>query len=111
MNKTEEAIDQRRALVPHDVVRKYVSLCTLCNKNCKSSLISTIIPIESKKTWERAQIDLVDMRHKPDTVGNKKFKYICHVIDHFSSFNVIWAMEQKSAAEVVQGIFDLIILK
>jgi transposase InsO family protein len=44
------------------------------------------------------------MRHKPDTQGTKKYNYICHVIDHFSSFHFIWPLQHKTAEEVANGL-------
>jgi transposase InsO family protein len=69
-----------------------------------SVLQSTIIPIASYKTWERIQIDLIDMRYKSITIDGVNYNYISHVIDHFSSFNIIWALAFKSAEEVVLGL-------
>jgi transposase InsO family protein len=86
------------------VIAKYCSLCSICNRTTKQVLQSKIIPIKSSKFWERIQIDLVDMRHKPDKQNNKEYQYIAHVIDHFSGFNIIWPMEHKSGEEVAQGL-------
>jgi hypothetical protein len=104
VNKTEYAMGIRYALVPRSVICEYCRLCAICNRTVKQTLQSTIIPIESQKFWERIQIDLVDMRHKPSISRGKTFKYISHVIDHFTSFNIMWPLEKKEAEEVVHGL-------
>jgi hypothetical protein len=50
------------------------------------------------KTWERIQ-----NRYKSITIDGVNYNYISHVIDHFSSFNIIWALALKIAEEVVLG--------
>ena len=42
------------------------------------------------------QIDLIDMRHRPD----RYFKWIGHYMDHWAKFHVIFPLVRKSAAEV-----------
>ena len=41
-------------------------------------------------------------------IKGKTYKYICHVIDHFSGFNIIWAHERKDAKDVVEGLKTLV---
>ena len=38
------------------------------------------------------------------TVDGVEYSYICHVIDHYSSFNLIWAQSKKDAKEVVTNL-------
>ena len=108
VNKTEYAIGIRFALVPRSVIAEYCKLCAICNRTVKQVLQSTIIPIVSQKFWERIQIDLVDMRHKPSTSRGKTFKYISHVICHFTSFNILWPLEKKEAEEVACGLRTMV---
>ena len=42
------------------------------------------------------QIDLIDMRHRPDG----SFKWIGHYMDHWAKFHVLFPLVRKSAAEV-----------
>ena len=46
------------------------------------------------------QIDLIDMRHRPDGT----FKWIGHYMDHWSKFHVLFALNRKSAAEVAMNL-------
>ena len=48
----------------------------------------------------RAQIDLTDMRHKPDG----EYNYIAHYMDHWSKYHVIWPLKRKTADEVLAGL-------
>lgn len=43
-----------------------------------------------------SQIDLIDMRHRPDN----SFKWIGHYMDHWSKFHVLFPLARKCAAEV-----------
>ncbi len=52
----------------------------------------------------RFQIDLVDMRHRPVNRKGRIYQWIAHVMDHFSKFHIIWALEHKCAEEVSEGV-------
>ena len=43
------------------------------------------------------------MGHSVDTNGSK---WIGHVFDHFTKFNILWAMPKKEAKYVVEGLKD-----
>ena len=61
---------------------------------------SELRPIISSGFLTRAQIDLIDNRHKPD--GD--YSYIAHYMDHWSKFHVIWPLKRKTADEVASGL-------
>ena len=46
------------------------------------------------------QIDLIDMRHRPDG----PFKWIGHFMDHWSKFHAVFPLMRKAAAEVAVGL-------
>ena len=46
------------------------------------------------------QMNLIDMRHCPDGT----YKWIGHYMDHWSKFHVLFALCQKSAAEVALNL-------
>ena len=48
----------------------------------------------------RIQIDLIDMRDQPDG----EFKWIAHVMDHWSKFHVMWPLTRKTAQQVADGL-------
>lgn len=49
----------------------------------------------------RIQVDLIDMRTLPD--GD--FHYICHMVDYFSKYRVLFPVKNTSANEVWSGDF------
>lgn len=84
-------------------VQKFVQLCPICNLKAAQTSQPRLKPIRSEKVWERIQLDLIDMRSTPCTDDNKIFKWIAHVVDHYSKFHIIWPQEQKTADAVVSG--------
>ena len=46
------------------------------------------------------QIDLIDIRHRPDGT----FKWIGHYMDHWAKFHVLFPQMRKSAAEVALNL-------
>ena len=46
------------------------------------------------------QIDLIDMRHLPD----KEFKWILHIVDHWSKFNLAFPLVNKGAHDVAEAL-------
>ncbi|KAL5493961.1 hypothetical protein EMCRGX_G015214 [Ephydatia muelleri] len=49
---------------------------------------------------EKNQIDLIDMRHLP----HDGFKWILHIVDHWSKFTFAFPLAQKSAKEVTSAL-------
>ena len=45
------------------------------------------------------------MQSKPD----HQFLFICHVVDHFSKFHLLFPPKTKSAKEVTQGLIELVL--
>lgn len=76
--------------------------CIHCNK--KSALRNRgeqpITPINGKDTFHHMQLDLIDFSRTPAGPG-KKYHYIAHLIDHYSTFHITEALESKSAEEVL----------
>ena len=46
--------------------------------------------------YQSLQIDLIDIRHRPDG----RYKWIGHYMDHWAKFHVLFPLMRKSAAEV-----------
>ena len=53
-----------------------------------------------KSLLSTLQIDLIDMRHLPHD-GNK---WILHIVDHWSKFNLAYPLPQKTAKEVTNAL-------
>ena len=50
--------------------------------------------------FERIQIDLIDMSTTPDG----EYKWILHIVDHFSKFSSSFALKSKHAVEVAEKL-------
>ena len=46
------------------------------------------------------QVDLIDMRHRPDG----SYQWIAHYMDHWAKFHCLFPLMRKSAAEVALGL-------
>ena len=42
------------------------------------------------------------MRHRPD----QSYNYICHYMDHWSKYHIVWPLMRKSAVEVAMGLLN-----
>jgi hypothetical protein len=108
INKIENLVRQRYYGIPRTVVSKFIKLCPVCNCKAIQNVQPRLKPIRSDEIWGRIQLDLVDMQGRPCKKNGKVYKWIAHVVDHFSKFHIIWAMEHKSAEEVVSGLHRLV---
>ncbi|CAF4506295.1 unnamed protein product, partial [Didymodactylos carnosus] len=82
--------------------------CLPCHlrKPLKQPVVSK--PIISLGVMTRLQIDLIDMRTRPDVVSaDVVYCWILHCIDHFSKFTWAYPLENKSAKEVVVKLRQL----
>ncbi len=53
-----------------------------------------------EKTFERVQIDLIDMRHEP----SDQFKWILHTKDHFSKYSWIFPLQSKENEPIARAL-------
>ncbi|CAF1081922.1 unnamed protein product [Brachionus calyciflorus] len=104
INKLEQQLSLRYYGKPRILISSFIQFCPICSLKQIQTTQPRIKPIRSNDFLARLQIDLVDMRHRPCQYKNRNFKWIAHVVDHFSKFHILWAMEHKSAEEVVEGL-------
>jgi transposase InsO family protein len=104
VNKIEKQLKLRYHGIPRSIVSIFCATCSICNLKTVQHSQARLKPIRSDGFLNRLQIDLVDMRHNEVEVDGVKYKWICHVEDHFSKFHVIWPQKDKSAKEVVAGL-------
>ncbi len=78
------------------IVRAYVRKCPQCQQKQVRTHKAALVPIMSKKLYERIVFDLIDFSHKP----SRGYHYILHAIDHYSKFHWAWALRGKTAHEV-----------
>ena len=72
----------------------------MCLMSVKQTNNLEMRPIISSRFLTRAQIDLIDMRHKPDG----EYSYIAHYMDHWSKFHVICPLKRRTADELANGL-------
>jgi hypothetical protein len=87
--------------ITKEQVQWLVGRCQTCLKNRQNCSRQELEPIISNCILECVQIDLIDMRHKPDG----QFKWILHIVDHdYSKFSSLAALKSKQAVEVAHSI-------
>ncbi|CAF1583895.1 unnamed protein product, partial [Didymodactylos carnosus] len=101
-NKTLKEIQANYNWTPHAFVDIFMKQGVECQirKSIKTPVVSR--PIISVGVMAKVQIDLVDMRSRPDAVSNDViYSWILHCKDHFSKYTWAVALKAKSAEEVV----------
>jgi hypothetical protein len=63
--KTWAAVQQKYYRITRQEVAFVIKLCKNCTLNRPAATKALLVPIISGRTWERVQIDLIDMRYKP----------------------------------------------
>jgi len=79
IRKTAEAMDAKNYGSTENIVTEFRRRCTICNLNKIQQTQERLKPIISTEIFERAQLDLVDMRNHPsidelESLDGKKFK-------------------------------------
>ena len=64
-------------------------------------------PVKSHGVMEQIQMDLVDMQKSPVEIGGKMFRYELVVLDVFSRFIFLRALQSKSSTEVATHVVQL----
>jgi hypothetical protein len=62
-----------------------------------------IMAIDGKETFYHMEIDLICYENDPQG-PEKQYHYVAHMVDHFSSFHYVRALQAKSANEVLEFI-------
>lgn len=94
--------------LPRAVITKFINFCPICNLKAIQTGQPRLNPIRSNDFNERSQLDLIDMRHSPCTIGDKTYNWIAHWMDHWAKLHVLWAQEHKTASEVTKGLDTLV---
>ena len=85
--KTFESLQQDVYGIRRQDFEYLTDRCAICNNKNPTNIKAPLVPIVASRVMERLQIDLIDMRHIPDG----RFKWICHIKDHFSKFTALYA--------------------
>lgn len=64
-------------------------------------------PIRAKKVMERNQVDLVDLRNIAVTINTRCFQWVLSIMDLYSRFIWLRALERKSSEEVAGKLQEL----
>ncbi len=86
-------------------IYEYVSKCIVCQQHTPLKRSQAIKPILSSYSWERVEIDCVDLRKYQEE--NDGYGWLLNVLDTYSKFMFIFPMKTKSAQEVVKNIRQL----
>ncbi|XP_049328588.1 gypsy retrotransposon integrase-like protein 1 [Astyanax mexicanus] len=104
--KTRDAISQRFYWpgMSGDI-EKWVSQCTVCQKNKRDIKASTEYkPIKTKVPFELVGMDLIGKLVKTE----QNHQYICVIIDYCTRWTQAYALKSKSAEEVTQSILKFV---
>ena len=100
IKKTFESLQQYVWGIRRQDVEYLIRRCKVCCFKAKTNTKAPLTPIVATRVMERLQIDLIDMRHTPDG----RFKWICHIKDHFSKFSALYACKSKQASEITDCV-------
>jgi len=106
--KTYFELNSQYSWIPRFCVEIFLKQCLPCQtrKPLKQHVVSK--PIISLGVMTRLQIDLIDMRTRPDkTSPDITYSWILNCIDHFSKFSWAFPLRNKSANEVATKLRDL----
>ncbi|CAF3230564.1 unnamed protein product [Rotaria sp. Silwood2] len=94
--------------IPRFAVEIFLKQCVPCQtrKPLKQHVITK--PIISLGVMTRLQIDLIDMRTRPDVLNpDISYNWILNCIDHFSKFTWAYPLKNKSAIDVALKLREL----
>ena len=86
--------------VPRATIDHFIQLCVVCRARKPQNTRAPLKQIVASGFMCRGQIDLIDMRHRPDGT----YKWISHYMDHWAKFHILFALMRKSAAEVALNL-------
>jgi hypothetical protein len=107
-DKTIHELNSHYSWIPRFAVEMYLRQCISCQtrKPLKQHVIAK--PIIATGVMTRLQIDLIDMRTRPDVISpDLTYNWILNCIDHFSKFTWGFALKNKSALEVALKLREL----
>jgi hypothetical protein len=104
-NKTSDFIHERYwGITRQEIEWLVVNHCATCLARKVSTSRAPLRPIKSSNVFERVEIDLIDMRDRPDG----EYNWILHGVDHFSKFSVAYPLRTKHSAEVANCMANFI---
>jgi hypothetical protein len=110
-DKTIHELNSHYSWIPRFAIELFLKQCVVCQtrKPLKQHVIGK--PIVSVGVMTRLQIDLIDMRTRPDTLKpDITYNWILHCIDHFSKYCWGFPLQNKSAVDVAVKLRELFFL-
>ncbi|CAF4552577.1 unnamed protein product [Rotaria sp. Silwood2] len=107
-HKTAFELNAHYSWIPRFCIEIFLKQCIPCQtrKPIKQHVISK--PIISLGVMTRLQIDLIDMRTRPDTIApDIIYNWILNCIDHYSKFSWAFPLKNKSANDVAVKLREL----
>jgi hypothetical protein len=100
--KTLDAVNAEYYGITLSMITKFRKDCIVCNQKQSQYREPSREPTISYQKFDRIQIDLIHMWHKPDG----EYKWIAHVVDQYSHFHVLWPQKTICAEEVNLGLLN-----
>jgi len=82
--------------IPRSYVQEFCKTCPTCQLKAPQKSQAPLRPIVESEFLRRVQVDLIDLRNTPDG----PYHYICHFVDHFTKYHVLFPLEDKTAEKV-----------
>lgn len=103
MTTMMKKINSLYSCLPKSAVKTFLEGCIGCQ--CRAAQVNEAEPqqILAKDVFSRVQVDLIDMTMKPSS-GNR---YIVHLMDHFSKFHMVDAVERKTTSAINQCLIKM----
>jgi len=111
ITKTYDTLNLQYHGITKECVAAFRRYCYICNLKAIQQSQPRLKPIVSTEIFERAQLDLVDMRCCPDTTTHtgRKYEWIGHMMDdHAGQFHVLWAQETKTGMCMLNYLYALL---
>jgi hypothetical protein len=90
--------------ITRDEVRWLDAHCIRCLERQAVNEAHPLQPIDIERTFERVQVDLIDMQDKPDD----GYRWILHAKDHFSKLSGLYPLFRKEAVQVAHAFMHWI---
>ena len=94
--KTWDTLQRTYSGISRAYVETFIKHCPVCQLKQPQTVKPKLKPIVEKEWLARVQLDLIDMRKSPDG----PYKWICHFMDHFTKYHIVYPLRSKEADEV-----------
>ena len=102
---TFERLKYNYLFVTRDMCYEYKKRCTICNRTApiKDKARKPLTVIDGKETFHHLQLDLIDYTRTPAPSGDqdKPYRYVAHLIDHFSTYHITEAIPDKKGITIL----------